>query len=451
MTGRTTAHIMTWNDDFYYKIAQQHGIEVCKIVGESHRAAIDFVDCIIKEEGIDCKFSKVDGFLFPHEESNEVMGLLNKEFEASKVAGFDVKMVNLNRDPSCGKIANALRFSGNGDFHPLMYIDGLAKAIVRRGGKIYEQSRVSKNEARKVTTQDGVTVTAESVVLATHSPLNHNLAIHARQEAQRTYVLGFKVKKGSVKKAQWWDTNEPYHYVRIEEKESFDVLIVGGNDNPSGIPAEDYIKPSPFSSLEKWARERWTAAEEVIYQWTGQVYEPIDKLHLIGPDPHPGSSGDIYVVTGDSGQGMTGGTIAGILLKDLILKRENPWAKVYSPSRLPPLDKATASTASEIIDHTVKGYASRAPCIGSDAIDIEDLLPDSGAIKQDGLHKVAIYKDKNGGLHKYSAICPHMKCIVQWNPTDKSWDCPCHGSIFDSFGRCLNGPAKADLSPMSPS
>lgn len=448
MTGRTTAHIMTWNDDFYYKIAKQHGADVCKIVGESHRAAIDFIARTVEEEGIDCKFAKVDGYLFPHEESDEVMGNLYKEFEASKLAGFDVKMVNLNRDPACGKIADAVLFPGNGDFHPLMYIDGLARAIVKGGGKIYEQCRVSKNESHKVTTQDGVIVTAQAVVLATLSPLNHNLAIHARQEAQRTYVLGFKVKKGSVKKAQWWDTNTPYHYIRIEEKEDFDVLIVGGNDNSSGMQAEDYLKVHPFTTLERWARERWTAAEEILYKWTGQVYEPIDSLHLIGHDPNPTSSADIYVVTGDSGQGMTGGTIAGILLKDLILKRENPWAKVYSPSRLPPLDKSTMSTAAEMVDHTVKGYASKAPLIGSDAVDIEDLLPNSGAIKQDGLHKVAVYKDQNGCLHKYSAVCPHMKCIVQWNPIDKSWDCPCHGSIFDAFGRCVTGPAKADLSPM---
>ncbi|KAI5079297.1 hypothetical protein GOP47_0004776 [Adiantum capillus-veneris] len=448
MTGRTTAHIMTWNDDYYYKIAKQHGIEVCKIVGESHRAAIDFVARTVDEEGIYCKFAKVDGYLFPHEDSDEALGILKEELEASKLAGFDVKMVDLAGDPACGKIGNAIQFPGNGDFHPLMYINGLAEAIVRRGGKIYEQSRVSKNEAHKVTTEDGVTVTAESVVLATLSPLNHNLAIHARQEAQRTYVLGFKVKKGSVKKAQWWDTNEPYHYIRIEEREGFDVLIVGGNDNATGMPAKDYMKSTPFSSLEKWARQRWTAADEVIYQWTGQVYEPIDSLHLIGPDPNPASSTDVYVVTGDSGQGMTGGTIAGILIKDLILKRENRWAKVYSPSRLPPFDKSTASAAVDIAEHTMRGYASKSPVICIDAIDIEDLLPDTGAIKQDGLHKVAIYKDKHGGLHKYSAVCPHMKCIVQWNPIDKSWDCPCHGSIFDAFGRCVDGPAKADLSPM---
>ncbi|KAH7301018.1 hypothetical protein KP509_23G008300 [Ceratopteris richardii] len=452
MTGRTTAHIMTWYDDFYYKISERHSEEFCKIVGESYRAAIDFVAQTVDEEGIDCKFCKVDGYLFPHEQSDKVIqDILRKEFNAAKMAGFDVKMVNLNGDPACGKISDAILFPGNGDFNPLMYINGLAKAIVKRGGKIYERSRVTKNEDHKVTTEDGINVTADAVVLATNSPLNHNLAIHARQEAQRTYVIGFRIQKGAVKKAQWWDTNDPYHYVRTEEKEDYDVLIVGGNDNASGISAEAYMKPHPFLSLEKWTRERWTAAEDILYTWTGQVYEPIDSLHLIGKDPNP-TTDSVYIVTGDSGQGMTGGTIAGILLKDLILKGENPWEKVYSPSRLPPFDKATIHTTAEIIDHSVKGYiTSRTPGIGSDAVDIEDLLPDSGAIKEQGLHKIAVYRDQNGKIHKYSAVCPHMKCIVQWNPIDKSWDCPCHGSIFDAFGRCVNGPAKADLAPATES
>ncbi|KAH7278173.1 hypothetical protein KP509_38G028100 [Ceratopteris richardii] len=448
MTGRTTAHIMAWNDDFYYKISKQHGVDFCKLVGDSHRAAIDFVAQTVNEEGIDCNFSKVDGYLFPHEHTDKVIQeILYKEFETAKIAGFDVKMVNLNGDPACGKITDAILFPGNGDFHPLMYINGLARAIVKRGGKIYEQSRVTKNEEHKVITEDGVNVTADVVVLATNSPLNHNLEIHARQEAQRTYVIGFRIKKGSVKKAQWWDTCVPYHYVRTEQKEDYDVLIVGGNDNASGIKADDYVKLSPFISLEKWTRERWTAAEDILYTWTGQVYEPIDSLHLIGQAPIP-TYGSNYIVTGDSGQGMTGGTIAGILIKDLILKRENPWANVYSPKRLPPLDKSTLQTTAEIVDHTVKGYITNRTPMGSDSIDIEDLVPDSGAIKQQGLNKVAIYKDKNGKLHKYSAVCSHMKCIVQWNPIDKTWDCPCHGSIFDAFGRCVNGPAKVDLTPV---
>ncbi|MCO5583184.1 hypothetical protein L7F22_037092 [Adiantum nelumboides] len=448
MTGRTTAHLMAWNDDFYYMVADRHGEEVAKLVGESHRAAIDFVERTVQDENIDCKFSRVNGYLFPHEDSEEVMGMLNKEFEAAKRVGFDVKMVDLKKDPACGKISNAILFPNNADFHPLMYIQGLAKAITNRGGKIYEQCRVSKNEGHKVTTEDGVTVTAHAVVLATHSPLNHNLAIHSRQEAQRSYVLGFKLKKGSVKKAQWWDTNSPYHYIRIEEKDDFDVLVVGGNDHPTGIKGKDYL--DPYSSLEKWARERWTEAGEVLYKWTGQVYKPIDTLHLVGPDPKPSLGENVYVATGDSGQGMTGGTIAGILLKDLILKRENPWARMYSPARLPSPDLSTAQAGTGIVEQTVKGYASNAPLVGTDTIDIEDLMPTTGAIKQEGLQKVAVYKDENGQLHKYSAVCPHLKCIVQWNPVDKSFDCPCHGSIFDSYGRCVNGPAKADLSPLPP-
>ncbi|MCO5563856.1 hypothetical protein L7F22_017505 [Adiantum nelumboides] len=193
----------------------------------------------------------MNGYLFPHEDSEEVMGILNKVgYFLTLLIGFDVKMVDIKKDLACGKISNAILFPNNVDFHPLMYIQGLAKAITNQGGKMYEQCRVSKNEGHKVTTKDGVTVTMHNVVLATHSPLNHNLAIHS---ARSTSILcaWLQTKEGFREESPVVDTNSPYHYIRMEEKDDFDVLVVGGNDDPIGIKGKDYL--DSYSSLEKWA------------------------------------------------------------------------------------------------------------------------------------------------------------------------------------------------------
>eukprot|EP00850_Spirogloea_muscicola_P004665 SM000020S06015 [mRNA] locus=s20:411811:415246:+ [translate_table: standard] len=446
-TGRTTAHLMPWNDDYYYMLEKEFGTSKTWLVGDSHRQAIDWIERVCKEEGIDCNFKRLDGYLFANDDSSDTLQKLQQEFEASKRAGHeDITMeVFDGKDPSLGKMTHAVRFPRAADFHPLMYIDGLADAFVRHGGKIFEQSRVKSQENSSVTTEDGFRVDAKDVVLATNSPINHNLAIHARQAAYRSYVVGLRVAKGSTKSADWWSTASPYHYVRIEEKADHDVLVVGGGDHPCGARQDSY--PNVWNDLEEWARSRWSHAGEVLYRWSGEVYEPIDKLHLLGRDPlHP--PGNTYIATGDSGEGMTGGTIAGMVISDLISGRNNPWAELYDPTRLPPLSMETAQSEGEVAMHTMQGYSDVLPGKGTDIAAIEDLVPCSGGIMQQGLKKVAVYKDESGTVHRRSAVCPHMKCIVQWNPLEKTFDCPCHGSAFDPYGRMINGPAKADLSPI---
>jgi len=176
------------------------------------------------------------------------------------------------------------------------------------------------------------TVTAHSVVVATNSPFNDSVTIHTKQSAYMSYVLGFEVPKGSVTKALYWDTENPYHYVRLqalpENESSGELLIVGGEDHKTGQSndAEDR-----YRRIEEWTRKRFPASGSILYRWSGQVLETIDGLAFIGRNPLDGPN--VYIATGDSGQGMTHGTIAGVLLTDLILERQNPWATLYDPSR----------------------------------------------------------------------------------------------------------------------
>lgn len=445
-TGRTTAHIMPWNDDYYMMIAKNYGEDNAFLVGDSHRKAIDFIFKTVENEGIDCELERVDGYLVPHiEEDKSVMEMLLSEYEASKKAGFDVSLVDMHQDPSLGKWSQGVKFPGGGDFHPLKYIQGLADAITKMGGKIYENSRVKEQDGNKVTTFEGKSLTGGAVVLATNSPIHSNLAVHARQPPSRSYVVGFKVKKGDIQRAQWWDTLSPYHYARIESKPDFDVLILGGEDHPSGLLQPDEYPPA-FENLEKYGRAHWPVGE-VIYKWTGQLYEPVDFLHFYSHNPLDLSN--TYIATGDSGQGMTGGTLAGIIISDLILGRPNPWASLYDADRPPPPTLEVGQAVIEPVLATAQGYANNLPLLGSEFTSVEGIANKSGAVVNIGLKKVAVYKDESGIAHQFSAVCPHLECAVKWNPSDSTFDCPCHGSQFDTKGRCIQGPSTADLPSLS--
>jgi len=266
--------------------------------------------------------------------------------------------------------------------------------------------------------------------------MNHNLAVHARQIPYRSYAIGLLAPRQAFHRADYWDTDQPYQYIRAEDwDDDHYLVIVGGRDHKTGTqPSED-----PYVALENYVRKRWTGLGEVKLRWNGQVMEPADGLYIHGRDPLVPER-NRYIITGDSGQGMTGGTIGGQIVADLILGRHNRWAAVYDPARPPPV-KSLTDIAEEGLT-TTKSYAE--VVLPQFTLNY-DLRPNSGAVVQKGVHKVALYKDQSGKDHAYSALCPHLGCLVHWNDIEKTWDCPCHGSHFDAFGVCINGPAKADL------
>ena len=231
----------------------------------------------------------------------------------------------------------------------------------------------------------------------------------------------------------------PYHYVRFARDEKGDVLIVGGEDHKSGQASDCEQR---FAKLERWTREHFPFVGEVTDRWSGQVMEPVDGVAYIGRNP---GEKNVYVVTGDSGNGMTHGTIAGMLIVDLIAGRENPWTKLYDPARktLKP-----AVIADYIAENTNVAAQLRDYVTPGDEPSADKIKNGEGAILREGAKKIAAYRDENGTLHEFSAVCPHLKCIVRWDSCEKTWDCPCHGSRFDALGRVLNGPAITDLQPL---
>jgi Rieske Fe-S protein len=266
--------------------------------------------------------------------------------------------------------------------------------------------------------------------------VNDRVAIHTKQAPYVTYVIGASIPKGSVATALYWDTLDPYHYVRVQGVGDHDVLIVGGEDHKTGQESDCYER---YGRLESWTRERFPQIGDIEFRWSGQVMEPVDYLAFIGRNPL--DSDNVFIATGDSGQGMTHGTIAGMLLTDLIQDRKNRWADLYSPSRV------TLRATPEFASENINVAAQYSDYVTAGDIKSEDeLKPGQGAVVRHGLSKIAVYRDENGAIHKRSAVCPHLGCVVAWNACEKTWDCPCHGSRYSAEGRVYQGPANTDLS-----
>lgn len=445
-TCRTTAHLSNALDDRYHELEKLHGERGARLAAESHSAAIDQIESIVNAENIDCDFTRLDGYLFVPPGDDPAQ--LGDELRAAHRAGL-TEVEHVERAPlDSFDTGPALRFPRQGQFHILKYLKGVAAAVRRGGGEIYTKTHASKIEGGKpsvrVETSGGGAITAGAVVVATNTPVNDLVAIHTKQAPYRTFVVGARVPRGSVPHLLLWDTPDPYHYVRLQqggdgegENESggYDVLIVGGEDHKTG-QADD--AEARFDCLEAWTRERFPQVESFEFRWSGQVMETIDGLAFIGRNPL--DSDNVYIATGDSGHGMTHGTIAGMLLTDLILGRENRWSELYDPSR------KTLSAIRDFAEENLNVAAQYTDLLTPGEVsDASEIKAGDGAIIRRGLTKVACYRDDAGALHERSAICAHLGCVVRWNSTEKTWDCPCHGSRYQTDGHVVNGPANSGL------
>jgi glycine/D-amino acid oxidase-like deaminating enzyme/nitrite reductase/ring-hydroxylating ferredoxin subunit len=454
-SGRTTAHLTEVMDERFYWLERVHGERGTRLAAESHGAAINRIQQIVQLEGIDCDFERLDGYLMSRKPGEREE--LEREAEAAERAGIsDVAIVE--RAPIAAfESGTALRFPSQGQFHILKYLAGIATAIVEKyGGRIHcgtHVEGVDGGDPCLVKVEGGLELTAKSVVACTNSSITDYVRTHMEMEPNRTYVIAAAVPRGSVDKALYWDTGHPYHYARVLSHGSqastptkgetvMDALIVGGEDHKVG---HDSNPEERWDRIERWMRQRWPQAREILYRWSGQVLEPTDGLAFIGRNPD--GAENVYMASGDSGQGMTHGTIAGILITDLILGRRNPWETLYDPKRVSlraPALKQLVQHNLDVVLQYAKGYLSPSEVTSVDAIP-----PGEGRVMRRDGKRIAVYRDEQGKVTEKSAVCTHLKCIVEWNGMEKTWDCPCHGSRFSTTGDVLNGPAIMPLEDVS--
>jgi glycine/D-amino acid oxidase-like deaminating enzyme/nitrite reductase/ring-hydroxylating ferredoxin subunit len=440
-TPQTTAHLASALDDRYSRLERFFGNDGARLAAQSHSAAIDFIEQTCRMESIEAQFRRVDAYLFSGD------GCAPEEIEdecaAAARAGLSASIVKRVPFADPFDTGPALRYANQGEIQPLKYVFGLYHALVALGAKMYSGTTATHIEDRKlpvVETSGGYRVQAGAVIVATNSPFNDKLAIHTKQAPYSTYVIAAAVERDSIEHCLAYDTLDPYHYVRVHTPETAneDLLIIGGEDDKTG---EQDCGAENFEKLERWMRERFPSARDVRFRWSGQVYEPVDSLAFIGRNPH---SANVYVITGDSGNGMTHGTIGALLIRDLITGKANPWESLYKPSRI---TLHTGAAAEFMLENAnVIAHFSENVQGGEVASELE--IPNgSGAIVRKGLRKYAVYRADDGAITARNAQCTHLGCIVHWNSTEREWDCPCHGSRFDSSGHVVNGPASVDLSP----
>jgi glycine/D-amino acid oxidase-like deaminating enzyme/nitrite reductase/ring-hydroxylating ferredoxin subunit len=458
-TGRTSGHLASDLDDGYTAIASKHGNAGAKAAADSHQWAINRVGELSKKLGIECEYRLLPGYdisQYRREQKEHADDIQEIKADAEKGAelglsatfkeGFAVKGWDSKVDQR-----DAAIWQGQATFHPTKYLVGLLKWLKDQPNfSCYTNTRLIEVEEKgieimgigrkevKVHTLAGNTITCGDAVEATCVPLQ-KLSVVAEMEYKRTYCIAVRVPKGSIEDCLLYDSAEEYKYVRLTEcDDKDDYLIVGGGDHKVG----QGDTAAPFEELEKWTRERFTQAGTTDYKWSGQIFDPVDFMAFIGLNQ---GKKHTYIVTGDSGNGLTHGVIAGKLIADQIQGIENPWTKLYNPSRL----ASIAKSLPKMVGHDVQINAQYKRFAQTDIQDIEDLVPGEGGVLNKGLSKpIAVYKDENGNVKKFSALCPHLHGVVCWNSTEKSWDCPVHGSRFSKDGVQIIGPSKAGLGPV---
>ena len=437
-TVRTSAHLSSVLDDGFATLAKQHGDDGVRVAYESHAAAIDLIEKIAADEKIECNFQRLDEYLFPADGKGDKE--LDDELAAAKKAGVN-DVIKLGQCPLKNWSGGpCLKFGRQARFQPLSYLRGLAAAVEKHGGQLRLSARVEKAEGAtdgkpaSVSLADGETVNATAIACATNMPtLADWKGKFLKQATYRTYVLA--VEAADVDNVLYTDMNDPYHYVRLADAPGGKTaLLIGGGDHRVGQgPANEH---EPFDQLRSWAEMKFKNLGPEIARWSGEVLEPADGLAFIGKAPIKGEN--VYVITGDSGMGLTHGSLGAIILSALVNGKESPWAKTYDPDR--------STLTSEFVTENASTATKYAELLTPGDVSSTDQIPaGQGAVMREGLSKVAVYKAPDGTISKCSAICTHLKCVVDWNAVEASWDCPCHGSRFDAHGKVLFGPATKDL------
>jgi glycine/D-amino acid oxidase-like deaminating enzyme/nitrite reductase/ring-hydroxylating ferredoxin subunit len=442
-TGRTSAHLSCALDDRYFHLESLFGETSARLAAQSHRAAIESIAGTVAQLSIACEFRRVDGYLFAPQTRQPARDAalapaLARELAAATRAGLDV--VEVERAPLPFATGRCLRFAHQAEFQPLAYLRGLAAAITVAGGRIHTGVRahaIEGGDAPHVQLAGGGVIHAKAIVDASNASITSRFDLPLRQAAYRSYVIGFEIAPGEIPHALYWDTEDPYHYLRVTSGEDGrDILLVGGADHRSG-----HGDPTTaLDMLESWTRKRIPSAGAAVTSWSGQIMEPADGLGYIGAVR---GRPNVFVVSGDSGNGLTNGAIAGLLLPALIRGESHLWAALYAPTRN---RRHGLGTLLQEAAHSTAPYTD---WVGPADVDsLAEIAPGHGAVLRHGVHRIAAYRDVAGQCRLRSARCPHLHAVVRWNPLERSWDCPAHGSRFALCGSVINPPAARDLSAL---
>jgi glycine/D-amino acid oxidase-like deaminating enzyme/nitrite reductase/ring-hydroxylating ferredoxin subunit len=437
-TGHTTAHLTMATDVRLKELDRSFGRTHAQAVWDAGLAAIAQIDQIVREQGIECEFEWVPGYLHAPggQADRDLVNSFKEEAGLATELGFDASFVN--EVPFAG--GPGVRFEDQARFHPRKYLAGLAAAVRAKGGQIFEHSNAAEfTDDPRAITVNGRSVTARDIVIATHNPLvgvsglTSATLFQTKLALYTSYVIAGRIPCNTIPDALFWDTGDPYRYLRLERHREHDLVIFGGEDHKTGQASDTN---ACYERLERTLMSK-VPGIELTHRWSGQVIETPDGLPYIGR-----MTDHQYAATGFAGNGMTFGTLAAIVITDAINERRNPWTDLFDPGRAA-IRRGLWEYIKENSDYPY--YLVRDRFAGAEGRSFRAVKRGHGKVIEHDGKKVAAYRGPDGALTVRSAVCTHMACIVAWNDAERTWDCPCHGSRFGPDGRVISGPAEAPL------
>jgi glycine/D-amino acid oxidase-like deaminating enzyme/nitrite reductase/ring-hydroxylating ferredoxin subunit len=442
-TGHTTAHLTMVTDMRMKELVDAFGRPHAQAVWDAGLAALAQIDTVVREHDIECGFEWVTGYLHAPDGDPTREGGSSFQDDAALASelGFDAAFVE--DVPYVG--GPGIRFEDQARFHPRKYLAGLAKAAVERGARIFEESEAGEfgDDPRGVKV-NGYRVRARDMVIATHNPLagleslTSATAFQTKLALYTSYVVAGRVPHGVVPDALFWDTGDPYRYMRLDRHADYDLVIFGGEDHKTGQQPDTN---ACYARLERALASR-IPGFTVTHRWSGQVIETPDGLPYIGR-----MTDHQYAATGFAGNGMTYGTLSGIVIADAIDGRKNPWAELFDPGRTA-IRRGLWEYIKENTDYPY--YLIRDRFAGVESRSLRSVKRGQGKLIEHKGAKVAAFRSGNGELMLRSATCTHLGCVVGWNDAERTWDCPCHGSRFTTEGQVISGPAEKPLPEIEP-
>ena len=432
-TGHTTAKVSAQHGLIYGTLSSRFGEDGARAYAEANLAAVDLVEALVREHEIDCDWERRPAYAYTEEDS--YVSQIEQEVDAAQRAGLPAGFTDQTDLP--WPVKAAVRFDEQAQFHPRRYCLALARLVEGDGSRVFEQTRALDVEDGSpcVVKTERHGVRAAYVVLATHLPFLDRGAFFAKCHPEREYVLAVALED-AVPKGMYISAEQPTRSLRQHPFGGGELLILSGDSHKTG---QDGDTERHYAALEQYARDRF-AVRSIEYRWSTQDHMSVDQVPYIGKLRR--GSDRLYVATGFNKWGMTSATVAGVVISDQILGRENPWSELFDPNRVKPVASAKQFVKENVnvARRFVADRLTQRPSVSPD-----DLAPGEGQVCSVGGRQVAVSRDSAGTVHAVSARCTHLGCIVTWNPAEASWDCPCHGSRFDPEGKVIEGPAVEDL------
>jgi glycine/D-amino acid oxidase-like deaminating enzyme/nitrite reductase/ring-hydroxylating ferredoxin subunit len=433
-TGYTTAKVTAAHGTTYTQVTKSFGRDAARTYAEANQAGLDFITRLVEELGIECDFERKPNYVYC--ESSDERQQIASEVEAARDAGLAAQLVE--ETPLPYPVECAFRLDDQAQFHPRKYLLPLAGRVAGNGGHVFERTRVLDvtGSARLTLRTDRGELTAGDVILASHLPFLDRGLFFAKAHPKRSYAVAARIGPSQDPDGMYINAGRPTRSVRTARDGDGLLLLLGGEGHAVGAEPETDAR---YRALEEFGRRHWET-DVFPYRWSTQDYIPVDGLPYVGRLTRRGHH--VYVATAFKKWGMTNGTAAAMILSDLVLGRENPWAALFDAKRVKPLASASRFVRENAAAarHFVGDRLQR----GKEA-ELAELSTGEGRLLRVGGRKTAAYRDDDGTLHALSPVCTHMGCHVTWNAAERSWDCPCHGSRFAGNGSVIQGPATRDL------